>query len=62
MPSPTKEIYPPKQQILLSPLMVPLKMPLGLSHIDADFCWCDPIIALDENGKEAVIHREVMWN
>jgi hypothetical protein len=41
---------------------VPVEMPAGLKHLDSDFCWCDPIIELDENGQEAVLHRQVTWN
>ena len=41
---------------------VPVEMPIGLIHVDSDFCWCDPTIELDENGEEAVLHRQVTWN
>ena len=44
------------------PAAVPVEMPVGLKHLDSDFCWCDPIIELDENGQEAVLHRQVTWN
>jgi hypothetical protein len=27
-------------------------MPIGLNHLDSDFCWCDPIVELDEKGTE----------
>jgi len=37
-------------------------MPLGLNHLDSDLCWCDPIIKVDENGQEFVLHRQVTWN
>jgi hypothetical protein len=33
-----------------------------LPHIDADWCWCDPIVELNEVGDELVIHKEVTWN
>lgn len=46
----------------ISPIVIPLAMPLGLSHIEAQFCWCDPIVTRDENGDELVLHREVTWN
>lgn len=39
-----------------------MKTPLGLRHIDSDFCWCDPMIEVDESGQETVVHREVTWN
>lgn len=39
--------------------MTPVKMPIGLSHIDSDFCWCDPIVELDEKGKAVAIHRDI---
>jgi hypothetical protein len=44
------------------PALPPVEMPIGLSHLDSDFCWCDPIVEVDENGQEAVLHREVTWN
>lgn len=44
------------------PAAAPVKMPVGLNHLDSDFCWCDPVIEVDENGKEAVLHRQVTWN
>ena len=44
------------------PGAVPVEMPVGLTHLDSDFCWCDPIIELDESGREAVLHRQVTWN
>jgi len=60
----------PRRMILLSatkqlwvlPTLAPVKMPAGLSHIDSDLCWCEPIVDLDENGEGVVIHREVTWN
>ena len=33
-----------------------------LPHIDADCCWCDPIVELTEDGEPLVIHKEVTWN
>jgi hypothetical protein len=44
------------------PAIVAAEMPAGLSHIDSEFCWCDPIVEVDENGREAVLHRQVAWN
>ena len=44
------------------PLLVPVEMPIGLQHLDSDFCWCDPIIEVDERGQESVLHRQVIWN
>jgi hypothetical protein len=42
--------------------IAPVDKPIGLNHLDSDFCWCDPIIELDENGTEVVLHRQVTWN
>ncbi|HEX2522233.1 MAG TPA: hypothetical protein VHP35_08910 [Terriglobia bacterium] len=39
-----------------------VEMPTGLTHMDSDFCWCDPVVEVDENGQEAVVHKEVTWN
>jgi len=44
------------------PAMASVEMPLGLNHLDSDLCWCDPIIKVDENGQEFVLHRQVTWN
>ena len=44
------------------PAVAAVDMPIGLNHLDSDFCWCDPIIELDENGREFVLHRHVTWN
>lgn len=52
---PVSKIWPP-------PIVAPVMMPIGLSHIDSDFCWCDPIVEFDENGKIVVIHQQVTWN
>jgi hypothetical protein len=45
-----------------SPMIVPVEMPMGLDHLDSDFCWCDPLVEVDESGKELVLHRQVTWN
>jgi hypothetical protein len=49
-------------QIWIGSVIPAMGMPIGLSHMDSDFCWCDPIVKLDENGQEVVVHREVTWN
>jgi hypothetical protein len=35
---------------------------IQLIHVDSEFCWCDPMVELDENSDGIVIHREVTWN
>jgi hypothetical protein len=45
-----------------SPAVVPVKMPIGLKHLESDFCWCDPIAEIDEGGEIVVVHRQVTWN
>ena len=44
------------------PAIVPLEMPLEFNHLDSDFCWCDPIIEVDESGHKVALHRQVAWN
>jgi hypothetical protein len=39
-----------------------VRMPIGLSHIDSDVCWCEPIVETDEDGREVIVHREITWN
>ena len=36
--------------------------PSPLPHIDAVWCWCEPVIELKEEGDQFVIHKEVTWN
>ena len=45
-----------------APTVVPLELPVGLKHLESDFCWCDPIVEVDGDRQEAVVHRQVMWN
>jgi len=42
--------------------MAPVEMPTGLGHLHSNVCWCDPIIEIDKNGQELVLHRQVTWN
>jgi len=44
------------------PAAVPVGMPVGLKHLESDLCWCDPVVEMDENGKETVLHKQVTWN
>jgi hypothetical protein len=45
------------------PSATPAELPIGLNHLDSDFCWCDPIVEIDdEDGGEVVLHRQVTWN
>ncbi len=44
------------------PAVVPVEMPVGLRHLDSDFCWCDPTVEIDDKGREVVLHRQVAWN
>jgi hypothetical protein len=39
-----------------------MELPNPLIHINSDLCWCDPIIEVDENDRDVVIHKEVTWN
>ena len=45
-----------------APAVVPVEMPVGLNHLDSDFCWCDPMVEVDDKGQEVVLHRQVTWN
>jgi hypothetical protein len=47
---------------LICPALVPIEMPVGLTHLDSDLCWCDPIVEVDENGEHVLVHRQVTWN
>jgi hypothetical protein len=40
----------------------PVEMPVGLTHLHSDLCWCDPIVEVDENGRQVLLHRQVTWN
>jgi hypothetical protein len=45
-----------------APAVAPVEMPVGLKHLDSDFCWCDPTVEVDDEGREIVLHRQVTWN
>ena len=49
-------------QAWIYPAAVPVEMPVGLMHLDSEFCWCDPISEADDDGKELLLHRQVSWN
>ena len=38
------------------------ELPIGLKHLESDLCWCDPIIEVDDDEQEIVLHRQVTWN
>lgn len=44
------------------PAAAPVEMPIGLNHVDSDFCWCDPLVEINEDGEETVLHKQVTWN
>lgn len=46
----------------IGPAIAAVEMPIGLTHIDSGFCWCDPVAEVDDNGQQVVVHREVTWN
>ena len=45
-----------------APASVAVELPIGLKHLESDFCWCDPMVEADDNGREVVLHRQVTWN
>jgi hypothetical protein len=45
----------------LSPT-APAEMPIRLTYLDSKFCWCDPIVEVDENGREVLLHRQITWS
>ena len=47
---------------LICHALLPVEMPIGLTHLDSDLCWCDPIVEVDENGEHVLLHRQVIWN
>ena len=42
--------------------LLPVEMPVGLTHLDSDLCWCDPIVEVNEDGEHVLLHRQVTWN
>jgi hypothetical protein len=42
---------------LICRALLPVEMPVGLTHLDSDLCWCDPIVEVDENGRHVLLHR-----
>ena len=49
-------------RIWIAGAMLPVEMPVGLSHIDSGCCWCEPIVEPDESGDEVILHMQVTWN
>jgi hypothetical protein len=45
-----------------SPPMIMADAPIGIAHINSEFCWCDPIVESDEDGRETIVHHEVTWH
>jgi hypothetical protein len=50
------------KQPMMSSSSASIQLPKELSHIDSHFCWCDPIVELDEHGETLVMHKDVTWN
>jgi hypothetical protein len=44
------------------PVVRPSELPIGLQHLDSDLCWCEPIVEVDEDGQEMVLHKQVTWH
>jgi hypothetical protein len=42
--------------------LTPVEMPAGLIHLKSEFCWCDPMVEMDEDGRQITLHQHVMWN
>jgi hypothetical protein len=47
---------------LICQAVAPVEMPVGLTHLDSDLCWRDPIVEVDEDGEHVLLHRQVTWN
>jgi hypothetical protein len=47
---------------LICHALMPVEMPIGLTHLDSELCWCDPTVEVDENGEHVLLHRQVTWN
>jgi hypothetical protein len=47
---------------LICQTVAPVEMPVGLTHLDSDLCWCDAIVEVDEDGEHVLLHRQVTWN
>ena len=47
-----------EMETLNYPALLPVEIPVGLTHLDSDFCWCDPIVEVDEmEGTSCCIGR-----
>ena len=33
-----------------------------LAHVESQFCWCDPVVEIDEYGQKIVVHIEMTWH
>ena len=34
----------------------------NLADVKSQFCWCDPIVEIDDYGQKVVVHIEVTWH
>ena len=57
-----KDVGDTEMENLNCPALVPVEMPVGLTHLDSDLCWCDPIVEANEDGEHVLLHRQVTWN
>jgi len=47
---------------LICRALLPVEIPVGLTHLDSDLCWCDPIVEVNDDGEHVLLHRQVTWN
>ena len=33
-----------------------------LAHVESQFCWCDPVVEIDEYGQKVLCHIAVTWH
>lgn len=50
------------KEIRTSTVVTPVDLPVGLSHLNSEFCWCDPTVFDEEEDEKVLIHHEVTWH
>jgi hypothetical protein len=47
---------------LICRALLPVEMPVGLTHLDSDLSWRVSMVEVDEDGEHVLLHRQVAWN
>lgn len=54
-------MFRPKQPLFVTDLDESDRMNQP-AHVGSALCWCDPVVAVDEFGREELVHQDVTWH